>query len=452
MSTKKIVLIILNIFLVLFTVNAQNVENIPTFNLDVLNTSASLCDHDYVIFPITIKNIADKPDKYIITVEGPDWVKISNNDITLLPNESKQIFLLAAPDYGETGTQNARLIVEPYIGKASGVVDFNIEVRECNSVKVDFIESKAVACSDTENSYGALILNKGEAEKTYVLDIKAPEWVSLDENKIKLKPGEARVVIVKAKPTGNSNFKFFDVELNVYADDESSIIDRDNDKLVLELKDLKDCYKSSLDIMNKSVVVDINSSAKIPITIRNEISHKIGYHITLSGDAVNFVSLSKSEFAIDSNENKTINLNINPYGDIKPGRYNLNVELNLENGQFLFSEDVKIKIVDSNKSNSNIFSRIYSWFGKIFSRNEVNQTEITDNSTKDTADEIKEDNDGRSFMDLIKYYKWHIISAVLFLILIFVFVYFKLGKKIVDFFDEDFEDKPKTKRKKKRKA
>jgi len=50
--------------------------------------------------PISIKNSGERKDTYSIEVEGPGWVHLSEDEVSLNPGEEEEVYIYASPPYG----------------------------------------------------------------------------------------------------------------------------------------------------------------------------------------------------------------------------------------------------------------------------------------------------------------------------------------------------------------
>ncbi len=66
-----------------------------------------------VSVPMKIKNSGERGDTYNLGIEGPDWVHLSEEEISLDPGEEEDIYIYASPPFGaEEGIYNAKVSVE----------------------------------------------------------------------------------------------------------------------------------------------------------------------------------------------------------------------------------------------------------------------------------------------------------------------------------------------------
>lgn len=397
------------------------------FVVNAEETGVSLCDRSYKTILLSLTNVGSASNKYQATLDGPIWVRLEDSDLDLKTGESSKFNLVAAPDYGIYGNFSVKLLVNQEIGDLKSETNFNFEVRKCHSSNVEFIEEEIDVCETNKNLINAVVRNNGELKKSYNLSLDAPSWVSLVGEKLEfLKSGKEINLTLEANPPKDLEYESYSVKLSAFTTDESSKVDNDLDEVVLNIKKLDECYNPVLE-SESGVVVNYDSSAVVSVNVLNNGLADADYFITLSGDAINFINANPVNLNLKSGANETVYLYVAPTIGINLGKHDLNFELNLANGPFLISKKINVFVTDGSAVPATTeeiskWNRFKNWFGRNFRGDESFLTK---------------------FLNFVRLYKWYLVSAVtLGILLILIFYYGVLGK-IVDFFDEDFdEEKP----------
>lgn len=399
-----------------------NVNPCYSFNLNLKNgNDYSICEHSVLTVPVTVSNEGTVSNDYNLeVVEAPVWVRLNTKDLVVGSKETRTFLLAFAPDYGVHGNHSVKVEVSPEKGDLKAVANLNVEVRQCHSVSVDIELNEDVVCKGVESKYNVNVVNNGEVAKNYNLVLDAPSWVSLSENLItNLGAGESFDLELKANPTEDTDLEKYSVNLNVVSTDESSASSQDS--IVLDLKELNQCFSSVLDTDYKNVVVHYDSGLLIPLTLVNNGLKNADYTFALSGDAAEFSSLAKTKLSLDQGSNETLYLYVAPDINTNMGNYYVDVELYV-NDLWLATSKVNVEITD-----------------QLEKATVIGETSIVDQATTD-----------ESWAGLKHYwrlFRYYLLGLVIFIVLVVLLFKTKAGKAVMDFFDEDLEDKPKRKKK-----
>ncbi len=365
------------------------------------NNTYSTCDRSYVIVPLNLKNQGTTLNNYKVEVDGPIWAKLEKDSFILKDNEARSFNLMLAPGYGTAGEYGVRVTVIPEKGNRKAIADFGITVRKCNSVSVSLLEDRADACKNGNNTYKAVILNDGELKKSYKLQIDAPEWVKLNDNDafVTLEPRQYKNFTISALPTNNVKSENYAVTLIGAANDESSGFVKNEDKIILKVKEASDCFRTNINTQYDNLIVYYDSSTALPIEIRNDGVRKADFALSLSGNAATFTRLNPSVVSVEPGKSEIVYLYVAPNTNVQLGIYDANLVLNLKDGPVLATKNLNIEITDVrgrvtnlNQSNNvtennatqktSFWTRIKSWFASDGVKESlVNLTNTTINDT-----------------------------------------------------------------------
>ena len=79
------------------------------------------------VIPIKVKNLGENPDKYKLSVKGPNWVYLSPNEVKLGPKEEKEVYLYVSPPFG-TSLGNYKITVNAKSDYSSSKLNINCNV------------------------------------------------------------------------------------------------------------------------------------------------------------------------------------------------------------------------------------------------------------------------------------------------------------------------------------
>ena len=303
-------------------------------------------------------------------------------------------------------------------------------------------------CETKENIIPALIKNDGEIDKAYSISIDAPTWVTLSDNLMDLQGGEEASIILTAIPPADSRYDIYSVKVRAFATDDSSVVANDEDSMILNINNIEECFKPSLEVLFNEYLVYPSSLIIVPINVFNGGFSNVDYNLYLSGTAANFIALSTNKLSLEANSNKTVYLAIAPDESVALGDYYADVELYIENGPFLEAKTIGIFLensesnIEENKLIS-ILKRTGSWIKNLFSKNEdVIETEVLEEAEPEENTSVVElEPESNKIKDFLISYKWYIVAGlgILFLIILIK----KISKR---------KNNPKYSRKTKRKS
>ena len=397
------------------------------FNLEGVN-NYNVCDRTATVVPFRLENLGSTTNDFDIKIDGPIWVRSENVKYHLMSQESKSINIAFAPDYAINGTFPVKVTAVPDKGNAKIQTSFTINVRKCHSVQLQLLDNQAKACKTITTQYDLKLKNTGEIQKIYKLKLEGPSWAKLDgDDTVVLKSNEERIVKISTLPLENVNSGNYEIKVNVVANDESSVITHDEQKLKIEVVDLKGCYQGILTSQYDNVAVYYDSNIAIPVSIKNAGFKKADFAFSIAGNASSFIRLNPSTLSLDSGKEEIIYLYVAPEAKTRLGSYDVTLVANLREGSLVGTKNFKIEITD----------------------------------TKDKATQISLDTTPKKaglsmFTKTKNFISIHKLQlGVLIAVLILLIISFLLGwhKKLIDFFeDEELNKEVKQENKVKRKV
>ena len=399
-----------------------NVNPCYSFNLNVKGgNSYSVCDRSVLTVPMTVDNKGTVSNKFIIELEeAPVWSRLNTKELTVGVSESRTFLLALAPGFGSMGDYKVKVNVYPEKGDLKATANLDVEVRKCHSVSLNIPVDQDVVCKGVSSKYDIEILNDGEVSKNYGIDLDAPSWVNLvTENSINLKPNESSKLVLNVNPTEDVDVNQYPVNVKAVASDESSASAQDS--IILDVKDLDECFKSDLDTDYGNVVVYYDSGLLVPLTLINNGLKSATYTLALSGDASSFASLPKKEFSLDPGFNDTFYLYVAPNIKTSLGDYYVDAELYAGDNLFLKTKRVGIEVTDQ-----------------------------ADKATVIGGENVAQNVQPTESWAALKYYwrlsRYYLLGLAVVIALLVLLFKTKAGKAVVDFFDES-EEEPKKKKK-----
>lgn len=391
------------------------------FNVGIEKNAYDFCERTVVEIPVKIKNEGTIKNGYDLEISGIDWVVLSDTYIELEPNQEKIVVLTLAPDYGISGELNLHLEVIPKKGAFKAMNDFRINVRKCNSVDVNIIESTGMLCSGMSSGFDVNIKNNGELDKEFRIEFTGPAWLNLgnQDDVFNLKSGETKELTLRADPNTDEESGKYQAKLKVSATDESSVSAFSEDSLDLTLVDVESCFLPTIETENDAIKVYKDGTATIPFAVQNKGKTKADYNVVISGSASSFAQLSPAAITVEPGNTEIVYLYIAPV-EIEVGEYDTTVSVRLKDSTFLASQDLNIEVTDTEIPTEEVLVKNSLW-SRV-------KTALTKGWYLTVWNKVKD-------------FKYYILGGIIFLLLILIL--WKVGsfKKVKDFFEEEIDEK-----------
>ncbi|MBW3021821.1 hypothetical protein KY328_02795, partial [Candidatus Woesearchaeota archaeon] len=137
-----------------------------------------------------------------LSLEAPEWVSLSEYELTLEPNSSENIILMANPPEDVTGKHNIE--IKAAVGSLIKSEKMQLEVitgKQCTAF--EFQSSKNINVEQFHQMLKLPVANSGAEQDTFIINIDGPEFITLATDELTLEPGEASYIELEINP-GNS--------------------------------------------------------------------------------------------------------------------------------------------------------------------------------------------------------------------------------------------------------
>ena len=395
------------------------------FSISTDKDFVNFCEHSNEKIILETKNSGIQQDKYSLEIEdGPAWANLDKKELILDPGKSGAVNLVLNPDYGVKGNYDITLRIDSKSGSKTKI--FKAQVNKCNDVFIDIKEKDINVCNNAK--VPVYIKNTGTLEKEFILET-SEQWASLDDYKVKLKPGEEKNLNLALNIQGLER-KSYEAYTRILALDGSGLSMEDKIK-INALNELQ-CHNTEI-ISGDSLAITQSSSSTMPITIKNNGNDKITYEISLTGDGSSFTQLNPSVVELSSGASETIYLYSAP-SEVNHGAYNADISISYNNN-LLASKTITINVKESSfekKEYTPFTLKIVNFFKTLFPKNTGNQTEIVSNEPV-AGEEIKEPEENtaeyanktsfafNAYEKIKPYWIYGLIGMVIIIALIFLF-------------------------------
>jgi len=341
----------------------------PCYDFDVIadRNTFSICDGEKDSAQLTVTNLGSTDNTYSFVLDAPEWVNVNKNSVELMKGSNGVINLEMSPSYGVEGSFNIVVKTIPKYGYEVIEDSYSVDVKKCNNVDVDIVKIDETMCRDEKLSFDAVVYNNGLVAKDYDISINAPDWISLSDDVVNLNAGEKKTVLLNVD---NASVGSYGVSVRADAVDGSV---SSEDRFILNVKSLEECYDAELTMSDREVVY-YDDSVSIPVTVKNLGSRTASYELSLSGEGVNFVQLNPSSLSVESDKAEVVSLYIAPSAQVL-GEYKIDVNVVADGTTILDSKTLSLKITN-NKDEATVkedflvrmFKRAVSYFSGVIDR------------------------------------------------------------------------------------
>ncbi len=388
----------------------------------------TMCDHTTETLPISIGNKGSKSNEYALSIDGPAWANLEKTSLVLGSGQSASINLILSPDYNEVGNFNVNFKAVSQLGEVEAVKPINVNVKECNKVAVELKEENDRICAELGKSYQVIVKNTGEIKNDYKISLDGPGWAGLDKQLVSLNGGEEASLNLNLKPEKNDIGKR-NIIIRTGTLDQAIT---SQDEIQIEVVSSESCFKPELSLENDRLDIETESSATIPITIKNSGVEEANYELSVSGDAAGFSQLNPSSLKLNSGESETVYLYVAPTEDVNEGLHKATITAKLENSAVLDSQTLDINVKQSSLEKT--------------SEKQGSEETSTEESTVDQQDGNQTGLEGVTggavggFGRVVNDYKYYIISAFVILVIIILLLRFREKKLSIEQWEKEVEN------------
>ena len=204
-----------------------------------------LCNALTNTYGIELKNLGEKQGDYAISVDGPEWVRLSNTSIKLDANKTASLWLEVSPPYG-TKADSYSIKVTARDRNSEIAVSDEIEIEtltkvDCYKPKINVEESSIEVEKDKTHVAIFTIENTGARKASYLIDVSgnANRFVSVTPSVIELEPGKAENVYVYIAPTLTTPTGKYSLTLSARLNDTTMLASKTISIDVIEPKEIE---------------------------------------------------------------------------------------------------------------------------------------------------------------------------------------------------------------------
>ena len=414
-------------------------------------TAQEFCEATSKVVPLKVVNVGTTTNTFDLRLGGPSWVVLDKNTLTLLAGQSTNLNIVMAPAFGVEGDFKVKVEVIPQRGDQKAVAEVAVRVRKCHDVALQVLEKEVTVCNNgRERSYPVVLKNTGTMEKKYLVTVTGPSWVSADlPGMVELGPGRERNASLRVNPGQSVQPGAYDIVLKVNASDESAVTVSDSAVFVVNAVDTKECYKPLLESQYEDLVVYLDSNVVVPVTVQNRGLEPAEYELVVGGSAATFVSLAPAVVSVDPGRTETVYMYVAPGAGARPGLFDVQVAARLKDSTVLGAKSWRVRLTDvkedatviggAQASEGSFWSRLKALLKRWFVAPEIVE-EVKLQAENESEPVVGNGAKEGSSSNFFERYRYWILGAIIFVLLIVIIVRTDAHKKVGDFFSEDDDD------------
>ncbi|HLC57086.1 MAG TPA: hypothetical protein VJH95_00790 [Candidatus Nanoarchaeia archaeon] len=369
-------------------VNLDNklvVENCFDYGLEVEKNYLEICEHSAEKAEIRIDNNAVRANTYDLSLAGPGWANLENNRITLGAGSSGKTSILLNPGYRIEGVFDVTLKAKGSKGEIAKEKIMQVKVKKCHDFKLDILEESVRLCQGVDRNLSVKLVNNGEAGKEIKL-VSDAEWAGLEEDTLELDGGESGELLLVLKGSNISAGKH-SVNVKGTALDDSGV--NAADKLGVVVIGRDECYLAEVSVDNAEVIRE--STATIPINIKNIGVEAATYELGLSGNGAGFVQVNPGVVKINPGGSEIAYIYAAPSRTVSYGDYGLTVNVRNKESGISVVKGLKISVKEPVKEEltanvvavrkESLAARILGWFSTKFGKKENGTAPLANGTT-----------------------------------------------------------------------
>lgn len=310
-----------------------------------------LCEREEKFIPVLIVNKERYDNNYVLTLDGEEWGKLSTKKVSLL-GESRGIVLIeAAPPEGSEGEYELLFESITELGEVEESLPLKINVEKCYGLELEIDESENIFCLDDE-VIELTVRNTGS--KTEVVNVSTnQEFARINKTIIVNGDSEEKVGIALQRDDEVAGAYDLVVSGGVVGTD---IKASDNFEITVEKASI--CFEPEITL--DSEIKNFYSEEYHSFFITNKGLKTSTYEFKVDGPK--WVEITPKKVELKPDEERNINLHVNPPEETQTGNYMVNIEIATEG--VTYNEELNVLLKEENKFIKSIkdFFRFYQYY------------------------------------------------------------------------------------------
>lgn len=294
------------------------VENCHYTTLKVEPASQQICACEQKTLTITISNLGNYRENYVLTVEGPasSWVNLSAKEITLEPNKTTTVLAYLTSPCNVAGNYEINFVVKSKSEYSKANAKATANIVSCYDYTISSEKTFYSVCEAEKINVPIKIKNFGTQRNVYKINMQGPNWTNIDLKQINVekdKEGSFNLILQPPfKTQGN-----FTVYLEAMSE-----LGKVLKKHEISLEVTK-CYDAALKIEENKDKICNALTKTYSVVVKNTGKFKNSYDIYL--EAPDWVTINEKHLTLNASEEKILTLDAHPSYNTNPGNYTIKV-------------------------------------------------------------------------------------------------------------------------------
>ena len=296
---------------------ALTVQNCNDFSIIPATLEQTTCGCEKSAqYTYGIENKGNFADTYQLSLQSSvqDWLTLSTGQITLQPQERKNVVVTVQPACGMYGNQVFTLNVASLGTGQVSSVDAVIKVNNCYDYKLVAEKDSVEMCERTAESVPLLFENTADQSNTYTLSIVGPAWANLESSRLSLGSGTRGTAQLLLTPDFSVEGMF---DVFVTAESDQGKVKQEQQISVR----VKNCHAFTVDILSEQGQLCASGEKSFAVAVVNtgEVDKDVSLKSSLS-----WVDLSGESVSVAAGETVTVEA-LARTGNQSSGKYTLSI-------------------------------------------------------------------------------------------------------------------------------
>ena len=322
--------------------NGNGLSNVITHNFKVkdcyiysfkaIDNLKNVCPCEDEKYAFEIKNNGEYTETYVLSVEGnyKDNVVLSQNSLTLNQGELKVIYAYVKSGCNDQGDFEFTVKVTPENGRLIGSQTVRLAVDSCYNFDITTEKDLVNMCEHSKETISISVKNDGTTNNVYNLELEAPAWANLENNKLEIGSGQTKTVNLELVPDygveGNFQIKFNAIP-------EKGTLKAQNTFNV----NVKKCYDISVEIEKDKDKICNALENEYNVLVRNLGEQNKEFFVSLDGPS--WAELDKTSVDLNAGEESSLKLTVSPPYDNTDTSNTITIEVRAKDSDKISSSD-----------------------------------------------------------------------------------------------------------------
>ncbi len=241
-----------------------DVQGCHIVELNVVDAYRETCQEssETKVYNIEVTNRGKWTEDFVLA-SSDAWATFQDSSVTLSPQETKTVQLLATPSGVPEGEKMIQIAVQGYMGgyatPSYDMDEVKLLVENCHDFDLGITPMEHSVCVGRSESYVVTVQNTGNSEDTYT--ISTPDWVVTNQQQVTVPLGEMREFEVTATPSSLGRVSF-DVKV-------SSLNEPGSEKTIMGTITGEECRGVAVILSPTEVTACSGSEVKYNLAVKN---------------------------------------------------------------------------------------------------------------------------------------------------------------------------------------